>query len=135
MCQLKLISKRNSEIENDRQVNLGGKEFNLLDKPYYVVESSEDNLVSYTFHYMDKEEEQRKSSNDYFSLAYGMFTGRIYTFIVKSSRESRIPNEKWALFHRTILRIDFDTELAKSNLKLGFNVIKKLYFSRYQVIK
>lgn len=135
MCQLKLISKRNSEIENDRQVNLGGKEFNLLDKPYYVVESSENNLVSYTFHYMDKDEEQQESSNDYFSLAYGILTGRIYTFIVKSSRERRIPNEKWALFHRTILQIDFDTELAKSNLKLGFNVIKKLYFSQYQVIK
>ena len=135
MCQLKLISKRNSEIENDRQVNLGGKEFNLLDKPYYVVESSENNLVSYTFHYMDKDEEQQESSNDYFSLAYGMLTGRIYTFIVKSSRERRIPNEKWALFHRTILQIDFDTELAKSNMKLGFNVIKKLYFSQYQVIK
>lgn len=135
MCQLKLISKRNSEIENDRQVNLGGKEFNLLDKPYYVVESSENNLVSYTFHYMDKDEEQQESSNDYFSLAYGILTGRIYTFIVKSSRERRIPNEKWALFHRTILQIDFDTELAKSNMKLGFNVIKKLYFSQYQVIK
>lgn len=135
MCQLKLISKRNSEIENDRQVNLGGKEFNLLDKPYYVVESSENNLVSYTFHYMDKDEEQQESSNDCFSLAYGMLTGRIYTFIVKSSRERRIPNEKWALFHRTIRQIDFDTELAKSNLKLGFNVIKKLYFSQYQVIK
>lgn len=135
MCQLKLISKRNSEIENDRQVNLGGKEFNLLDKPYYVVESSENNLVSYTFHYMDKDEEQQESSNDYFSLAYGILTGRIYTFIVKSSRERRIPNEKWALFHRTILQIDFDTKLAKSNLKLGFNVIKKLYFSQYQVIK
>lgn len=135
MCQLKLISKRNSEIENDRQVNLGGKEFNLLDKPYYVVESSENNLVSYTFHYMDKDEEQQESSNDYFSLAYGMLTGRIYTFIVKSSRERRISNEKWALFHRTICQIDFDTELAKSNLKLGFNVIKKLYFSQYQVIE
>lgn len=135
MCKLKLISKRNSEIENDCQVNLEGKEFNLLDKPYYVVESSDDNLVSYTFHYMDKDEEQRESSNDYFSLAYGILTGRIYAFIVKSSRESRIPNEKWALFYRTILQIDFETELAKSNFKLGFNVIKKLYFSQYQVIK
>lgn len=131
MCKLKLISKRNSEIVNDRQVNLKGKEFNLLDKPYYVVESLEDNLVSYTFHYMDKEEEHQEASDDYFSLAYGKFTGRIYTFVVKSSRENHIPNKKWESFHRSILRIDFDTDLAKSNLKLGFSVIQKLYFQDY----
>lgn len=135
MCQLKLISKRDSEIENDRQVNLGGKEFNLLDKPYYVVESLEENQVSYTFHYMDKEEDQRESSNDYFSLVYGMLTGRIYTFIVKSPRKNRIPNEKWESFRRNILQIGFDTDLASSNLKLGFSVIQKLYFTKYHVVE
>ena len=74
MCKLKLISKRNSEIENDRQVKLGDKEFNLLDKPYYVVESFEEYRVIYTFHYMDKEEQQRETSDNYFSHTYGIFT-------------------------------------------------------------
>lgn len=133
MCKLKLISKRNSEIENDCQVKLGNKEFNLLDKPYYVVESFEENRVTYTFHYMDKEEQQREISDNYFSLIYGIFTGRIYTLIVKFSREKHVSNEKWENFHRNKLQISFNTDLAKSNLRLGFSVIKKLYFLQYKV--
>lgn len=133
MCKLKLISKRNSEIKNDCQVKLGDKEFNLLDKPYYVVESFEENRVTYTFHYMDKEEQQRETSDNYFSLIYGIFTGRIYTLIVKYSREKHVSNEKWEKFHRNKLQISFNTDLAKSNLRLGFSVIRKLYFLQYKV--
>lgn len=133
MCKLKLISKRNSEIKNDCQVKLGDKEFNLLDKPYYVVESFEENRVTYTFHYMDKEEQQRETSDNYFSLIYGIFTGRIYTLIVKYSREKHVSNEKWENFHRNKLQISFNTDLAKSNLRLGFSVIRKLYFLQYKV--
>lgn len=135
MCKLKLISKRNSEIKNDRQVKLGDKEFNLLDKPYYVVESFEEYRVIYTFHYMDKEEQQRETSDNYFSLTYGIFTGRIYTFIVKSSKEKHISNENWETFRHNKLQNDFDTDLAKSNLRLGFSVIKRLYFTQYEVVE
>lgn len=135
MCRLKLISKRNSAIVNDRQVKLGDKEFNLLDKPYYVVESSEENRVVYTFHYMDKGEEQRKVSDDYFALFYGVLTGRIYTLIVKSPQGSHVSNEHWETFRREILQTGFDSDLAKSNLRLGFGVIKKLYFLQYEVVE
>ena len=135
MCRLKLISKRNSAIVNDRQVKLGDKEFNLLDKPYYVVESSEESRVVYTFHYMDKGEEQREVSDDYFALAYGVLTGRIYTLIVKSPQGSHVSNEQWETFRREILQTGFDTDLAKSNLRLGFGVIKKLYFLQYEVVE
>lgn len=134
MCRLKLISKRNSAIVNDRQVKLGDKEFNLLDKPYYVVESSEENRVVYTFHYMDKGEEQREVFDDYLALAYGVLTGRIYTLIVKSLQGSHVSNVHWEAFRREILQISFDSDLAKSNLKLGFSVIKRLYFSQHEVV-
>ena len=135
MCRLKLISKRNSAIVSDRQVKLGDKEFNLLDKPYYVVESSEENRVVYTFHYMDKGEQQRKVSDDYFALFYGVLTGRIYTLIVKSPQGSHVSNEHWETFRREILQTGFDFDLAKSNLRLGFGVIKKLYFLQYEVVE
>lgn len=133
MCKLKLISKRNSEIKNDCQVKLGDKEFNLLDKPYYVVESFEENRVTYTFHYMDKEEQLRETSDNHFSLIYGIFTGRIYTLIVRFSKEKHVSNEKWEDFRRNKLQISFNTDLAKSNLRLGFSVIRKLYFLQYKV--
>ena len=134
MCRLKLISKRNSAIVNDRQVKLGDKEFNLLDKPYYVVESSEESRVVYTFHYMDKGEEQREVSDDYFAISYGVLTGRIYTLIVKYPGEVHVSNEHWEAFRREILQTGFDTDLAKFNLRLGFGVIKKLYQEQYEVV-
>lgn len=87
---LKLISKKNSNIVNDRQVKLGDKEFNLLDEFYYVVESSEDNHVS---------------------------------------------NENREAFRREKLQIEFDADLAESKLRFGFNVIKKQYFSQYEVVR
>lgn len=135
MCRLKLIRKKNLVIEDDHQIKLGEKEFNLLDKPYYVVESSEEWCVVYTFHYMDKTEDQREITDEHFQLIYGIFTGRIYSFVVKSRKEDHVPAEAWESFRKEKLLKIFETNLAKSNLQLGFSVIKKLYWGDYTILE
>ncbi len=134
MCRIKLIRKKNSEIVSDEQVRISGKEFEILDKPYYVVQSEIDNQIDYIFHYIDTNEERHTVNNQYFELVFGLSTGRLYTFTVKSTEH--IPNVLWENFNGNSIQVEeLCSDLAKSNLKIGFNVVKNIYFNKIEVLK
>lgn len=134
MCRIKLICKKNSEIISDNQVRISGKEFEILDTPYYVVKSEEGNSVSFIFHYLDATEDKKEVQDDKFKLTFGISTGRLYTFIVKSN--DHIANEFWESFKDNKMRMKiFNSTLAENNLRIGYNVVKKIYFQKFEIIE
>ncbi len=134
MCKIKLICKKDSEVISDNQVCISGKEFEILDKPYYVVKSEIDAQVDFIFHYIDTNEDRRIINNEYFRLTFGWATGRLYAFTIKSIEH--VANELWENFNSDYIQKEvFNSDLAKNNLKIGYGVVKKIYFNKIEILE
>lgn len=132
MCKLNFICKKKGEILNDNQVHIQGIELGVLDCPYYIVKSEEETDVDFTFHYMDPNEDVRSISFDKLELKYGQCTGRLYTFKVKQQIGEHVANEVWDDFKKNINNINV-SNIVETNLKIGYNIVKRLYFNKFKI--
>ena len=137
MCTIRYLRKiPDSGIIEDSMVKISGKEYEVLDKPYYVVRTDLSNNSEFLFHYIDNSESSKVISNDYFTITYGLLTGRLYKFIVNIPINQHVPNEIWELYKKNdICATVFSSEIAKNNVIFGFGVIKKLYFKDYTKVE
>lgn len=137
MCTIRYLRKiPDSGIIDDSMVKISGKEYEVLDKPYYVVRTDLSNNSEFLFHYIDNSESSKVKSNDYFTITYGLLTGRIYKFVVNVPITQHVPNEIWEAYKKNdISATVFSSEIAKNNVIFGFSVIKKLYFKEYTKVE
>lgn len=132
MCKIRLIKKTKGEISFDNQIHVSGQEFEIIDRPYYVVESEEDNITSFSFHYLDADEQKKKTEDGPFELFFGISTGRLYSLKIKT--DTHIENIIWESLKDKIRNIELTSTIAENNLKTGCNVVKNIYFNKFELI-
>lgn len=134
MCQIRYIKKTPTGVTSDCFVKISGKEYEILDKPYYVVRTDNESSIEFIFHYIDNNECNDDITSENLQLFYGKKTGRIYKFCI-TNINMHISNILWENFRKDkIEKLSIESEISKNNIIFSYNVIKKLYFDDYQII-
>lgn len=130
MCQIKLLIKSENKVINEKVVEIPNKDFNISNKPYFLILSQYSGVNSYVFKYLDSEAFVSVSDDDsIFKIYIGQETGRIYTFNIFTIGNNRITNYQWenaiALIKK---KLCFENEKSKT-FELGLYLIKHIYYS------
>ena len=142
MCSIRYIEKNNGKVTSDCFVKIGNKEFDLLDKPYYILRENNENGTIFLIHYLIVEENEKTYIHDPFTLRYGLITGRMLKLIL-STTSGVLTDESWVKLEMwDSLWSHFEDNLKQNDkfeiiekLKNAFEIIKRLYFGRYQAIE
>lgn len=143
MCTIKYIERVDNQVVSDRFIKTSNKDFDLIDKPYYVIKDTNASSVIFTFHYLEAEEEVGAFNDNNFRLRYGMITGRLLDLsIVCNKTDNVFPNNKvkleyWSCFENTFER-DLRGGLSDERIlkiKHAFEIIIKLYFEKFSIVE
>lgn len=143
MCNIRYIVKEKEKIVSDCQIKIGNKEFDLLDKPYYVLRDNNTQSVVFSFHYYEVEEEIKTISHNSFSIQFGSITGRFLKMELAIDSEmpneddNRIKLEQWSRFWNEVekkLENSYQSTIVE-RIKNSFDIVQKLYFNKYQIVE
>ena len=143
MCNIRYIVKEKEVVVTDCQIKIGNKEFDLLDKPYFVLRNNNTQSVVFSFHYYEVEEETKIISYNPFSIQFGFITGRLLKMELATDSEkpneddNRIKLEQWSRFWNEVekeLENSFQISIVEK-IKNSFDIVQKLYFNKYQVVE
>lgn len=142
MCSIRFIEKNDGKVTSDCLVKIGNKEFDLLDKPYYILRENNENGTIFLIHYLFVDENEKTFVRDPFRLKYGLITGRMLKLIL-SRNSSVLTDESWVKLEmwdslwshfEDNLKLNEQFEIIEK-LKNAFEIIKRLYFGKYQTIE
>ena len=129
MCKIRYIHRVKGLVESDQNVKIENKEFDLVDKPYYIVRDDEENSSLYSFHYLDINESRKSVVANCFTIQYGVETGRLLSLTVRLPLNGRVKYEQWASFRKQLLG-DVNADISKKILE-SFDIVQRLYFEKY----
>jgi len=134
MCKLRFITRRENKVVSDCVLKINSKDFSLLNKPYYLVKVEEENNIKYIFNYLDEERRFEEEKNDCFLISYGL--ERIKSLEVFGGSDNHIENSCWDEFEKHLLKKmkGKKQETFIENIILGFNILRKVYFKKYEII-
>ncbi len=133
MCKIRYIQREGDIVKKDCTIRMDNKEFDLVDKPYYIVKDENADSVSFMFHYLDVNEETTRVSENSFTLKYGTKTGRLLSLDIKRSAEEWVKLELWTSFGKVLM-----TSIQRDNLRKvhdSFEIIQRLYFNKYEEVE
>ena len=131
MCKIRYIIRKKEEILEDKIIEVVNKDFNLLDKPYYIVKHEFDTKEKFSFSYLDENEKDKVLNDEHFKLTFGIQTGRLKELEINNN--THIKNEYWEIFREHILISTSET--IQRNIIHGFDIIKKIYFKQFELSK
>ena len=132
MCKLRYIHRVEGLVKKDQDIKMANREFDLVDRPYYIIRDDDADSVKFTFHYLDVTEPEKKLSDGYFLLTYGEETGRLFSLSLRLEGQ-RIKQEDWARFRK---RISTDnTFYLQKKLQNSYDIIQRIYFERYDEVE
>lgn len=133
MCKIRYIYREENQVINDQQIKVGSKDFDLLNRPYYLVREDKKGEIVYSLAYLKEDELDLKISENMFSLTYGKRTGRFKELVIKTDENERIKNECWENFQK-FFNENIDKSIDNEHISSTFELIRKIYFEDYTII-
>lgn len=133
MCKIRYIYREENQVLKDQQIKVRSKDFDLLNRPYYLVREDKIREIVYSIAYLKEDELDLKISENMFSLTYGKRTGRFKKLVIETTENEHIKNEYWERF-RKFLNENIDKSIDNEHISTAFEIIRKIYFNDYIVI-
>jgi hypothetical protein len=133
MCKIRYIHRSDGLVKTDQIIKLENREFDIVDKPYYILRDDNAHLCVFTFYYLGVNENTGIKEDNIFCLKYGTETGRLDSLSVKVPENERVKLEFWTAFRKTISKNDSSEVLQK--LQESFEITQRIYFDKFDVVE